>query len=180
MTACSLTIGMMATGFVTVAKADDAAVKKAITAQYAKITQGYKTKTLKSILDVTTSDFTLKTQTGQIVTRQQLEDLFSQLTSFFQKVSEYSFKLNKLTVKGSEATVEVKSTLSGVVVDMQQKGKTHTLDSITDYRDLWVSAGGVWKRKRSEIVKTTTKIDGKDVVAPAPPPVKKAGDKPAK
>ncbi len=177
---CTVTVGIMTPGVMNVANAEDAAVKKAIAGQYAKITQGYKTKTLKTILEVTTSDFTIKTQTGQIVTRQQLEAAFSQQMSFLQKVTESSFKINKLTVKGSEATLEVKSTLSGIVADLQQKGKTHALDSVTDYRDVWITAGGVWKRKRSEILKTTLKVDGNDVSAPVPVSVKKSGDKPAR
>ena len=145
----------------TLGRADDTATRKAIEKQYAKIAQAYKTKTIKPIQDVSTPDYTLTLPSGQVATRQQMEQQFGTLVSFIQSITSASDKISKVSVKGSTAVVDTVETVNGVVADPQTQGKTHTLGTSTQYRDTWVKAGNTWLRKHSDLLKSAMTTDGK-------------------
>ena len=155
------TLTLLLAGTATLAHADDAATRKALQQQYAKITQAYKTKSIKPIQDVSTPDYTLTMPSGQVVTRQQMESQFAMQLSFLQNVSNVSSKLGKIDVKGKEAKVDALETISASISDPQTQGKVHTVDSSNQYRDTWVKLGNGWLRKHSDLLKVTMKMDGK-------------------
>jgi hypothetical protein len=148
-------------GTATLAHADDAATRKALQQQYAKISQAYKTKSIKPIQDVSTPDYTLTLPSGQIVTRQQMEAQFATQLSFLQTISKADAKLGKIEGKGKEVKVDAQETITAVISDPQTAGKVHTMDSTNQYRDTWVKSGSGWLRKHSDLQKMTMKMDGK-------------------
>ncbi len=157
-------------------RADDAATRKALEKQYAKIDQAFKTKNIKPLQEVTTPDYTLTppdSMSGmggagagqpapkrQVITRQQMEAQFSTAVSFIQTVTNASTKINKVSVKGGSATVDAVETVNGIVADPQTQGKTHTMDLVNQYQDTWVKSGSMWLRKHSDLVKATVVTDG--------------------
>lgn len=145
------------------AHAEDALARKALEQQYAKISQAYKTKTLKPLQDVTTPDFTLTVPGGRSVTRAQAEQQMSMYLSFILSVTSAKEKISKVTVKGNEATVDTLESIQGVTADMQSQGKTHTMELANQNRDTWVKSGGTWLRKHSTLLKGTLTTDGKSM-----------------
>ena len=141
-------------------RADDATTRKAIEKQYAKIGQAYKTKNIKPIQDVSTPDYTLTAPTGQIATRQQMEQQFGTAISFIQSITSAGTKISKISVKGNGATVDALETVNGIVADPQTQGKTHTLGLSNQYRDTWVKSGSTWLRKHSDLLKSMVITDG--------------------
>lgn len=151
------------TGLASGCRADDAATRKEIEKQYARISAALKTKSLKSLDKVTTPDYTLKSPKGQVVTWQQMQTQMGLYLSFLQKVTEASSKVSKLAVKGKEAKVEVKQSFSGVIADPQTEGKVHKVTSATQYKDTWIKSNGTWLLKHSDIVATSNAMDGKKI-----------------
>ena len=155
-------------------RADDAATRKVLEKQYAKIDQAFKTKNIKPLLEVTTPDYTLTPPASmsgmggagqpspkrQVITRQQVEAQFSTAVSFIQTVTNASTKINKISVKGGAATVDAVETVNGIVADPQTQGKTHTIDLVNQYQDTWIKSGSMWLRKHSDLVKATVVTDG--------------------
>ena len=160
---CVSALGVLMAGMGVSAHADDAVARKALDQQYAKISQAYKTKTLKPLQDVTTPDFTLTVPGGRSVTRAQAEQQMNMYLSFILSVTSAKEKINKLTVKGNEATVDTLESIQGVTADMQSQGKTHTMELANQNRDTWVKAGGTWLRKHSTLLKGTLTTDGKSM-----------------
>ena len=152
--------GLLLTGAAAFAHADEAATRKALEKQYAKISQAYKTKNMKSIQDVTTPDYTLSMPSGQVVTRQAVEAQAGTYVSFVQKVTTATETLSKVAVKGDTATVNAQEVVSGVVVDPQTQ-KTHTMGLSNLYKDTWVKTGNNWLRKHSDLLKSSVITDGK-------------------
>ena len=158
---CMGALGVLIAGVIAPAHADEAATRKALDSQYAKISQAYKTKTLKPLQDVTSPDFVLTVPGGRSITRQQAEQQMTTYLSFIVSVTNAKEKISKVTLKGNEATVETQETIEGVMADMQSQGKTHSMGMTNQNRDTWVKTGGTWLRKHSTILKGTLTTDGK-------------------
>lgn len=158
---CVGALGVLMAGGPASAHADDAATRKALDAQYAKISQAYKTKSLKPLHEVTAPDFVMMVPGGKSITRQQAEQQFQTSLSFIKSVTSAKEKINKVTVKGNEATVDAQESIEGVTADMQSQGKAHTMGVTNQNRDTWVKTGNIWLRKSSTMLKGTMTADGK-------------------
>jgi len=141
--------------------ADDAATRKAIDKQYAKISQALKARNFKAIDTVTAPDYTVKLSEGQVATWPQIKAQVAMQLSFLQKITSASDKITKFAVKGNEARVDVTESIAGVVGDPQTQGKVHTMVVGTQYKDTWVKSGDSWLRKHSDVLAGTLSMDGK-------------------
>jgi ketosteroid isomerase-like protein len=150
-------------------RADDAAVRKALDAQYAKFSQGMIKKDMKAMFSLLTPDATFKEVGGQIMTREQMSKMMEQMMGTMT-ISKIGNKVETLKVKGNTAIADVTSRSSGKMKG--QDGKTHTVAYVSKSRDTWTKTAGGWKLKRIEAISETMTMDGKPVSYGAPPPKK--------
>ena len=145
-------------GILVVSSADEATVKKAITAEYSKRSTAFKTKDLKGLFASSTSDMTVKRRNGTILTRAQLEKDFKTQFINTKTVKECVNQITKLEVQRETTVAYFKS---HVVVVLNQGGRYHEYDSTVEGRDTWVKTSSGWKLKFEEVSKETVQMDGK-------------------
>lgn len=136
--------------FAGTAAAKDAAVRKAIAAEYAKFSRAAKNKDVKAALSIGTPDLTVRQPDGQQMNRQQLEAMLSLQMNMVKQVKRVDIAIASLSVRGKQAVALVNMTLSGVVEDAQ--GKEREVISQNMSRDTWVKTDKGWRMKRSESV----------------------------
>jgi ketosteroid isomerase-like protein len=130
--------------------AQDAVVRKAIAAEYAKFSRAARKKDVKAALSIATPDLVVRQPDGQQMNRQQLEAMLSLQMTMVKQVKRVDVTIVNLSVRGNQAVAVVSMTLSGVVEDAQ--GKAREIISQNMSRDTWVKTGKEWKMKRSESV----------------------------
>lgn len=150
----------------TIARADDAAVKKELTALFGKFAAAFKKKDVKTALSFFAPDYTAK-EGGRTVTRAQVEAQMNLAMANLKSVDKLTWDIQKLAVKGNVATVEALEMMSATVVDtlgqMGPKGQTHKLKDVERTRDRFVKTPKGWLLKSSQTLSAEITVDGRKV-----------------
>jgi ketosteroid isomerase-like protein len=144
------------------ARADD---KADIEALYAKISAAMKSKNLKAIYALGTSDFTTKANGVTMGTKESakmMEDQFKTL----KKVNNCSMKISKITIKGASAVVLSDSVFDATVSGPD--GKIHKMADTGTSKDTLVKTKKGWLFKNVEMLTSKMTMDGKPYSPEAP------------
>lgn len=166
-------VATVVTGLAPVAaRADNAAVKRELTALFVKFSIAFKKKDVKTALSFFSSDY-IATESGKKITRAQVESQMTLALANLKSVDTLTWDIEKISVKGGQATTEALETLSATVVDtvgtLGKKGETHRLKDVERTRDVFVKTPKGWLLKRSDTLFANISIDGRKFVPPASP-----------
>jgi ketosteroid isomerase-like protein len=151
-----LVLGLLVIGGL--AHADDKAVREILKANYARFAEAYRKNNIEAVSSFLTPDYTSTQSNGQKLTREAtIKALRQQRASLSGATIEN--KIDKLTVKGSQAIAIVHARMSGTIADPQ--GKRHTLVAIAVSTDTWIKTASGWKIKSDVAQQETLKMDGK-------------------
>lgn len=141
-------------------RADDAAVRKALQANYAKFGAAFHDDKPQVMASLMTADSTLTTPDHQTWKRDRILADFKQQMAHM-KDATWRRTITGLKVEGNQAMATVKGTFHGAFTGRDGKSHTFDLDSLTV--DTWVRAGGGWKLKHADAKQLSPKIDGKSM-----------------
>jgi hypothetical protein len=146
-------------------RADDRSVRRELEALYAQeariLKQGERYESKRFLLDHTTNDYRLKTESGKTVNR---EDAAANLEEGMMAAARFTgqeFRILKLSVKGNEAVVLFKDRTTAVIEDPQ--GNAHKFVNMSNTRDTWVKTPDGWKTRLTEVLSSKTLVDGKEI-----------------
>ncbi len=149
-------LGLVAGGAVRAQRSDS---RKEIALQYERWSKAYVTNDLSVLLGMLASDFTLKTETGKVLSRQKYEAILHKRKSKTPQQLKYILVIEKFSVKGTVATVFSKETQE----ETDENVNPETLPSETHvhlYLDRWVKIGKIWKMQYSETLKELGETKG--------------------
>src|ERR1051325_3484444 len=126
--AATLLAGAALACSVTVARADDKAVRKQIEAGYKQLIVAMKAKDIDGIMKLGTADFTYK-QGKMKMTGEQMKTMMSQQFAQTKSVDKMTMSIDKLTVKGNKAIV-MSSGTSTVTIGGAD-GKDHKMADVS-------------------------------------------------
>lgn len=140
----------------TVALAGTKDVQKEIERQYKRWSKAYVVNDVDTILSILTSDYTLTTYSGDVVSFKQYASSLREKKAKGTKNAAYTTKIVSLAVKGIRANV-VSEEESVTSVKDPVTAKLKRLIHIHRYSDSWVKSGGVWKLSstKTTLEKTT-------------------------
>ena len=141
--------------------AQDAAVKKAIQAQYEKEALGLAKKDAKAMLSINTSDYTTTDDKGKTTTMAELKDQITQLFGMMQS-AKVATKIEKLTLKGDTATVIASDSSTVTLLNPQTKAKS-VLTGTSRNEDTWIKQKGTWLRQKNKVLSHKDLVDGKPI-----------------
>jgi ketosteroid isomerase-like protein len=151
-------------------RADDAAVRKQLNGQYAKLAAAFKSKNANAVMALGTPDFSMKERNGVVSDAKASTEGIKQMFAMVKSFNRVDMKIHKLAVKGNQAVAT-----TTYVYDSQTppdpKGKSHRMVSKGLTKDTWVKAGSTWKVRSVEMLKDEMTMDGKkiDPAMMAPP-----------
>ena len=117
------------------ASADDAAVRKALNANYAKMSAGYKKGDVNAVIAL------------MLPTTARSEASFVRNNISMMKVADVKYKITAMKVTGAEAMAFVTATFLGSMKD--PGGKMHSASVKQGSIDTWISTPKGWMLKRS-------------------------------
>jgi hypothetical protein len=151
------------------ARADDAAVKKELTALFARFAAAFKKKDAKTALSFFAPEYTAK-EGNRTVNRAQVETQTTEAMQRLKSIDTLTWDIQRLTVKGNQATTEALETLVATVVDvagnMGPKGRIHKLKDVERTRDVFVKTPSGWLLKHSETLSARITVDGRSLNPP--------------
>lgn len=154
-----LLVGIVAlTGASADVRADDAGVRKALQANYDKISVAFHDSKPEVMDAMLTPDATLTTPNHQTWNRERIVSDFKR-QSAMMKDATWQRKVTAVTVHKNEAVATVKGKFHGTFAMKDGKSHVFDLDSLTI--DTWVRSGGAWKLKHADTRDLKPKIDGK-------------------
>jgi hypothetical protein len=145
-------------GSLTVARADDAQVRKAIQANYDKIATAFRDSKPEVMDSLLAKDATLTTPDHKTWNRDRIVSDFKR-QSAMMKNATWNRKITAVKVHGEEAVATVKGKFHGTFPGQGGTSHIFDLDSLTV--DTWVRSGGAWKLKHADTRELKAKIDGK-------------------
>ena len=149
-------LGLYAGGVVRAEKSDS---RKEIALQYQRWSKAYVKNDLSVLLGMLSPDFTLKTETGKVLSRQKYEAILHKRKPKTPQQLKYTLVIEKFSVKGTVATVFSKETQE----ETDENVNPETLPSETHvhiYLDRWVKIGKIWKMQYSETLKELSETKG--------------------
>lgn len=160
--AATAVIAIGAIGAISVeARANDAAVRKALVAQYAAMNRGAKSKDLNMMLKPLAPELMVTLPGGKTVNRAQTVVMLKQELAVVSSVQQSTTRIDKLSVKGNTAVAMVAEQVVGTVATPD--GKTHKLNDSTSSRDTWIRTSSGWLMKSSVTLSEHATLDGKPV-----------------
>jgi ketosteroid isomerase-like protein len=151
------------------ARADDAAVRKQLEAQYAKLATAFKKKNVNGVMAIGTSDFSMKEPNGTVSDAKASAEGIKQMFAGVKSFNKVEMKIQKLTVKGNQA-VATSTYLYDSQTPAPPKGKSHRMVQKGLSKDTWVKAGNTWKVRVVEMLNGEMSMDGKPFNPPAMAP----------
>ncbi len=131
---------------------NERAVRKELEARYARVVEAYRRKDIAAFMADKTPDFTGRSLSGKMGTREQVEAGVKQRMERILRLNYLRIRIHKLTVRGDQAEAITSQEFSRVVADPQ--GREHTVvGKGTMHRDTWVRTADGWKMKRVEELK---------------------------
>jgi len=149
---------LLAVVAVRIALADKRAARE-IRAEYARTAQYAKQKNVEGLLRQMTPDFLYKTEKGDVMNKQMVEQVMRAQYALIQSVDKRTTAIKKMEIKGNTARVTTQEEL--VVTMLDPQGKRRKVVSKATTRDTWVKTPQGWKVKMTEILDEKTTIDGK-------------------
>lgn len=139
--------------------------KKALQALYDKTDAATAKKDIKGLTAYLAPDFQVLSDKGGKA--MNLEQAKSQMGMVFKQVQSFKAKsvVQKVTLKGSTATVTVKQNVTAAIMN-PQTGKPSKLLMDVVAEDIWVKSGAGWKEKSSKSISTKQSLDGKSIAGP--------------
>lgn len=148
--------------------ADEAATKKAVSAQLDGLAAAYKKKDSNGVLRFLTSDFVDVDAGGVKRTRTQYIESFKQAVNSMKSINSFSVTIQSFKMNGAKAVLQditkVNLTTGSAPGTAEPKDKTHTLEISSSSRQTWVKEKGTWlMQKEEEMAGSTMKMDGKEL-----------------
>jgi len=140
------------------AHADEKEVRSVLTANYARFAAAYHKQDIEAMSNFLTQDYTATQFNGQKLSRAATIAAIRQQCASMTSAT-MAHKIDKLTVKGSEAIVIIHARTSGTISDPQ--GRHHMLVAVGVSKDTWAKTGSGWKIKSEVTQKATVTMDGK-------------------
>lgn len=137
------------------------AVRRELEAKYAKVVEAYRNKDIKAFMENKTPDFTGRSLSGNVATREQVEAGVKQRMGRIRKLNYLRIKIKNITVNRDVAVAITTQDFSRVVADAQ--GREHTVVSKgTTHRDTWVRTENGWMLRSVEELKQGKEyVDGR-------------------
>ena len=148
-------------GFSNVCLADEASVRKELTAAYAQISKALTTGDIITFEKFLSSDYTGKSLGGKNRNRKEVLAGIKETMKRVPPNAKLSISIDKLTLKGNKAVTMVSLGTSNISEDGQ--GNSHIQQMIQKDRQSWSKSGGSWKLKHSDILSQKMTLDGKTV-----------------
>ena len=127
-------------------------VRKELEVKYAKVVEAYRNKDIKAFMQNKAPDFTGKSLSGNVATREQVEAGVKQRMERIKKLNYLKIEIKNITVIGDVAVAITTQDFSRVVTDAQ--GQEHTVVSEgTTHQDTWVKTENGWMLKSVEELK---------------------------
>jgi ketosteroid isomerase-like protein len=158
-------LALMGVWIVSLAYAQDAAVRKEIEAQYVLLAQAAEKGDLDAFAKMMRPDFKHVDLLGKEATKDQW---FAELQTTFGGIEglKATPTVSAVTVTGEVVVPVVSIKMTGT---MMQDGKSVPVEISLAYRDTWEKAADGWKWKQAKLVLQNTRIDKKTVKAPFTP-----------
>ncbi len=154
-----LALSLGALGF---AQNDVEAARKAIEAQTARFTNGFRARNLKAIDALMSSDCVTETAKGKMLSRAEELDSLKQLFAAIQKVSVAQSKITSAKLVKGVAIVHSENLVKATM--RLPDGKSRQLVSRTKSLEQWTLKNGVWLLHYArELPGGKTTLDGKVV-----------------
>lgn len=146
------------------ARADDASVRKSLTANYLKISEAFRKNDIAAIANLMTPDYVAVQPKGKKLSHDEVLTSLSRQRQVLVNV-DWQRKIGKLTVKGNEAVATIQSRMAGIMAD--PNGKHHNILMMSSSKDTWVKAGAGWKLKSYQFLTGAMALDGKKLAPEA-------------
>lgn len=148
--------------------ADEAATKKAISAQLDGLAAAYKKKDINGVQRYLASDFVEVDAGGAKHTRAQYIEGFKQAMNTMKAINSFTVAIQSFKMNGAKVVLQditkVSLTTGSVPGTAEPKNKTHTLEMASPSRQTWVQEKGTWlMQKEEDLPGSTMKIDGKEL-----------------
>lgn len=143
----------------TTTAAGDAALQKTLQETYNKCVAATKKRDESVLAGVRSRDFVYKEANGKTYTRDQVEDGERRALAQVQTITSVSSRIDSVTQAGGKATVSVRQSFVGTVVDAQNKA--HVMNMTTTTRDTWTQGKDGWKLQSVYVVGHQDTRDGK-------------------
>jgi hypothetical protein len=143
----------------TASRADDAEVRKALQANYDKISAAFRAHKSEVMDSLLTPDATLTTPNHATWKRDRIVTDFKKQSSMM-KDATWQRTVTAVKIHGNEAVATVKGKFHGTFPGEGGKSHVFDLDSLTT--DTWVRIGSAWKLKNANTTSLKPKIDGKE------------------
>ncbi len=140
------------------ARANNAAVRKQIDANYAALVRAYQAKNPKAIMATITHDYSETLSGGKTLNRQQFETSMKKLFAAVQSI-RVTISLRDLRVNGKNAVVI--SAQTGWATFTDKRRNTHRFIESDLWKNLWTKTGEGWKIKQSSLMKSSATVDGR-------------------
>lgn len=138
--------------------------KKAIVSAYAALDKAINSKNVNGMTAYMTSDFKMKSQMGQTVTRDQFVSAVKSQIGMAQSISSKT-TVQSVVIKGTTATVSTSGVSKLVILEPQTKA-AHKIDVSSKSVATWVKVQGSWKMKFLEQKDSKVLMDGKPMQMP--------------
>ena len=134
------------------------AVKKELDAHYKAITKAFQTKTIDSIGDLLTDDYTAIQPNGQTSTKAEvLQDFKNQAAAMHDL--KWKRVIRSLTVNGDQAVALVDGDFKGHL--QMQDQKMHEMRFKATTLDTWTKTAAGYRLQKSEVKDVSMTMDGK-------------------
>ena len=159
----------------TLARAQDADVRKELEAQYKKLAEAHDRKDLKAIVALKTSDFHAVFPDGRIGDSKLMEEYSRNFLERNQPPFDLRFTIQKLTVSQNKL-IGVAEVFQELTRFQDLEGKRRKVETSVVQREIWAKTPEGWKLKSVDNVRDQKKfVDGKRVdptkpYNPADPP----------
>jgi hypothetical protein len=138
----------------------EAEVLKTIKVKYDQYLKAFSTKDQKFLDSMLTADYTAN-QAGQPpMNRETTIKTFNALLLQTKDV-RWGRTFSKVTLHGKEATLLFDGHFTATMPG--RDGKPHVLDYYANNEDTWIQVKGDWKLRRSHLISSSTKVDGKSL-----------------
>lgn len=138
------------------ARADD---RKEINTLYKKLTTAMKKKDVKTVMALTTPDFSMKMPNGQVQKAGAIEASMRQMFSATKSIDKLETKIDSLKIQGNKAVAVSTTAFACTMQDAQ--GQTHKYTENSTSRDYLVKTKKGWRFQRTEALKAKVTMDGK-------------------
>ena len=141
------------------ARVDDARVRRALEAGYARYIAAFKKKDVPAMAAMLAPDFWMRMPDGKRVDRRETEALLAEAAAAFHSEPAMTITITALSVQGDKAVVANREKIVGITLDAQKRPQKTVI--VETYRDTWTRTRSGWRFSRAELLTSHTTVDGK-------------------